>query len=163
MLTKFAPDARRVVADARAIAGGRGSPTLEAEHLLLAVTRGPATNAQRALTEAGVDEGCVRAALAAEFEASLAAVGVYVGEDDLAATVDRTRTPRWGTSARLALQRGAKIARGRRDRRYTSAHIALAVLRAPLGSVPRALDRAGCDRVALAARIEAALSQPNAN
>ncbi len=160
MFAKFTPDARRLVADARGIAGVLGSPTLEAEHLLLALTRRPATAAQLVLAEAGLDEDALRDALAADFEATLAAVGVVVSEDDLVATVDRTRTPRWGASAALALRRGAKIASGRHDRRYTPAHVALAIVRAPAGTVPRALDRAGIDRVELAVRMEAALSAP---
>lgn len=157
MFKKFAPDSSRVVADGRAIAASQGSPTLEAEHLLLAAVRRPATAAQHALVTAGLDEDSLHDALEAEFEGSLAAVGVSLREFDLAAGIDPSRTPRWGTSATLALKRGAKIADVRRDRSFTPGHIVLGILRAPAGTVPRALDRAGIDRVQLSTGVEAAL------
>jgi ATP-dependent Clp protease ATP-binding subunit ClpA len=157
MFRKFSPDSRRAVADARSIAASLGSPTLEAEHLLLAVSRRPHTGAQRALADAGLEEQRLRDALDAEFEGTLAAVGISLRDFDLDATPDRSRTPRWGTSAALALKRGAKIADGRRDRRYMPEHIVIGVLRAPAGTVPRALVRAGLDPVELSTRIEAGL------
>lgn len=157
MFKTFSPESRRAVADARAIAVSLGSPTLEAEHLLLAISRRPANGAQGVLAAAGLAEDALRDALAAEFEGSLAVVGVSVHDEELVSTVDRSRAPRWGTSASLALRRGAKIADTRHDRRFTPAHIVLGILRASVGTVPRALDRAGHDRVELKRRLEATL------
>jgi ATP-dependent Clp protease ATP-binding subunit ClpA len=157
MFKTFSPESRRAVADARAIAVSLGSPTLEAEHILLAISRRPGNGVQGLLAGAGLDEDALRDALAAEFEGSLAVVGVSVPDEELRSTVDRSRAPRWGASATLALRRGAKIADARRDRRFTPAHIVLGILRASAGTVPRALDRAGWDRVELSARLEAAL------
>ena len=156
MPRRFVTDSRRVLADARQVASALGSPTLEAEHLLLAVTRRPATTAQ-VLAEAGLDEDRTRQALEDEFEGSLAAVGVSLGQFDLEATADRSRAPRWGTSAKLALRRSATIAQARDDRSVTPGHILIGVLRAPVGTVPRALERAGIDRVALSDRVAAML------
>jgi D-alanyl-D-alanine carboxypeptidase len=157
MLTRLAADSRGVLADARKIASALRSSTLEAEHLLLAVARRPETAAQRVLVEAGLDYEHARDALAAEFEGSLAAVGISLGDFDLEATPDTSRIPRWGASARLAVQRSATIAGARRDRRITPGHILLGILRAPAGTVPRALDRAGIDRAELSHRVAAAL------
>jgi len=157
MLTRFVSASRRVVASAREIASTLGSPTLEAEHLLLAVAHEPASAAHDVLVEAGLDYDRVRHALEAEFEGSLAAVGVTLADFDLRATAGTPRTPRWGTSAKVALQRSVKLADTRRDRRVTPGHILLGVLRAHAGTVPRVLDRAGVDRTELLRRVEAAL------
>jgi ATP-dependent Clp protease ATP-binding subunit ClpA len=157
MFRRFSPESRRTVADARSIAASLGSPTLEAKHLLLAVTRRPATAARRALAGAGLEEQRLRDALDAEYEGTLAGVGVSLGDFDLDATPDRSRTPRFGASAALALRRGARIAHARRDRSLTPAHIVLGALRAPAGTVPRALVRAGLDPVELSTRVEAVL------
>jgi ATP-dependent Clp protease ATP-binding subunit ClpA len=157
MFTKFAADSRRVVKDAREIAQGLESPTVEAEHLLLAIAHRTETPAHRLLAEAGLGYDEVRDALDAEFEASLAAVGVTLRDFDLTATPVPARTPRWGASAALALKRCSRIATARRDRRITPSHILLGVLRAPAGTVPRALHRASVDRAELGREVEAAL------
>ena len=157
MFKKFATDSRQVVACAREIASGLESPTVEAEHLLLAVARQRATTTQRVLAEAGLDYERIREALGAEFERTLAAVGVALDDFDLTATGETARVVRWGTSAKLALARSAKIADTRRDRHLAPGHILLGILKAPAGTVPRALERAGVDRVELSRRVAAEL------
>jgi Clp amino terminal domain, pathogenicity island component len=79
-----------------------------AEHLLLALAGDQGGAARRLLTAAGLDRGAIHAALAGEFERSLAAAGVSLSE------------------------RGMLIG----------------VLRADIGTVPRALELAGIDRAA---------------
>jgi ATP-dependent Clp protease ATP-binding subunit ClpA len=157
MYKKLVTDSRKVVAGAREIASALESPTLEAEHLLLAVARQPSTTAHGVLAEAGLGYDQVRDALDVEFEGNLAAVGVSLGEFDLTAAGRTSRVPRWGTSAKLALERAAKIADARRNRLITPGHILLGILKAPTGTVPRALERAGIDRAELSHRIAAAL------
>ena len=157
MFKKFVTESREVVADAREIALELDSPTLEAEHLLLAVARQPGTSAQEVLVEAGLDYDQAREALDDEFEGSLAAAGIALSDFDLPATGSGSHVARWGTSAKLALARGAKIADARHDRRLTPGHILLGVLDAPTGTVPRALDRAGIDSAELSRRVKAAL------
>jgi Clp amino terminal domain, pathogenicity island component/Peptidase S24-like len=105
------------------IASALESPTLEAEHLLLAVARQPSTTAQGVLAEAGLGYDQVRDALDVEFEGNLAAVGVSL-------RLDLSRPP-LGTSAKLALERAAKIADTRRNRRITPGHILLGILKPP--------------------------------
>jgi ATP-dependent Clp protease ATP-binding subunit ClpA len=157
MFTTFGSDSRKILQDARNISWELQAPALDAEHLLLAVARRPGTAAYDVLVEAGLDYERVRDALDAEFEESLAAVGVTLADFGPLPVAAPPRTPRWGASAKLALQRSAKIAEARRDRRITPGHILLGVLRAPAGTVPRALDRAGFDRQSLSLRLAAAL------
>ncbi len=83
MFTKFGTDSRNVVVSAHGIASTLESPTLEAEHLLLAVTRQSATTAHHVLVEAGLDYDKARDALDADFEGSLAAVGISLDDFDL--------------------------------------------------------------------------------
>jgi len=157
MFTKFGTDSRNVVVSAHEIASTLEAPTLEAEHLLLAVTRQSATPAHHALVEAGLDYDKARDALDADFEGSLAAVGISLDDFDLTTAAQTPRTPRLGTSAKLALRRSAKFADVRGDRRITPGHILLGVLSAPTGTVPRALHRAQIDRAELTQRVTAAL------
>lgn len=128
-----------------------GSATIEAHHLLLAMAAEPGDPVGRILTAAGLDRATIRSALDREFEHSLAAVGVSIAEFGLApATPDPQRTLHPGASIQLALERSIK-AGGRRE--LEPAHLLLGVLRAEVGTVPRALDLAGVDRDALIARV----------
>jgi D-alanyl-D-alanine carboxypeptidase len=135
MFQRFTKDARTIVKDAVVVARELGSPTVEAEHMLLAVTR---TSSVLAL-----DEATLRGALERETERSLAAVGVtaetpafspYVGD------------PKLATSAKVALQNALKESVARNDKEIRGAHIAAAILRPTHGTVPRALRIAGIDR-----------------
>ncbi len=159
MLNRFVKDAREIAADAEGIARRLSSSTIEAEHLLLALAERPRTTAYEALSAAGLEQEALREALDDEYERSLAAVGVSLAAFDLAPVAHATSKPRWAASAKLALERSLKVAAGREDRRIEPAHILLGVLGAPLGTVPRALDGAGIDRIELSRRVEAALDR----
>lgn len=145
MFTRFAQDARHAVEDSIAAARELGSPTIEAEHLLLAVTRTDSP-AARTLAAHGLDFDGVVAALERETERSLAAVGVAAQAGPFSPWVSG---PNFGTSAKRALERAARSAEARGDRRIGSAHLALGVLDADRGTVPRALEIAAVDRRAL--------------
>jgi ATP-dependent Clp protease ATP-binding subunit ClpA len=151
MLERFAKPARAAVNDAVEIARGMGATTVEAEHLLLSVTRTD-TKAARVLRDAGLDEEGLREALAAETTRSLAAVGVTVDTLSFSPFVQR---PRFGTSAKLALERSLKIALARREKRIEPEHLTLAALQPALGTVPRTLECAGVDRAALISSLSA--------
>jgi ATP-dependent Clp protease ATP-binding subunit ClpA len=155
MLNRFAKGARVAVEDAVDVARELGSPTVEAEHLLLAVARED-DPAARALAEHRLDFGGLHAALERETERSLAAVGVAAEPGSFSPWVAR---PRFGTSAKLGLERALRTAVARGDREIGSAHLALGVLKAELGTVPRALQIAGVDRRALADALRATLPQ----
>ncbi|MGZ4430681.1 MAG: Clp protease N-terminal domain-containing protein [Gaiellales bacterium] len=157
MFTTLAADSRKIVRDARELARELEAPAVEAEHLLLAVARAPGTATYDLLGRTGLDYERAREALDAEFEDTLASVGIVLNEFELTAASSTPRTPRWGTSAKLALQRSAKLAVARHDRRITPAHILLGILRASAGTVPRALDRAGIDRANLSRQVSALL------
>ena len=151
MLNRFTKEARLVVGDSIQVARGLGAPTVEAEHLLLAVVAGDAPVAH-VLSDAGLDFDGLAAALVAETTRSLAAVGVSADALHFSPFVER---PRLATSAKLVLERSLKAAVARNDKHIGSAHITLGALRATTGTVPRALECAGVDRVALTARVEA--------
>jgi len=140
MLERFVKEARDVAADAHEQARASGSSTVEAEHVLLALARDTGGRAGEVLARAGLDHSAVGDALDAEFEPTLAAVGVQVDAFGApAATVPFAGRPRFGASATFALERALEVARDRRDRRIESAHILLGLLRAREGTVPRAL------------------------
>jgi ATP-dependent Clp protease ATP-binding subunit ClpA len=148
---RFTKDARRIVGEATEIARELGSSTVEAEHLLLAATREDSPVA-RVLHEHGLDFDGLASALVAETTRSLAAVGVTAEPLHFSPFVER---PRFATSSKLALERALRVAVARADRHLGVRHIVLGALRASAGTVPRALECAGVDRVELSARVEA--------
>jgi len=154
MFNRFARDARAVVTNAVGIAREMGSPRVEAEHLLLAVARDDCP-AARAMDAHGLDYDGLASALERETERSLAAVGVAAAAGPFSPPVEE---PRFATSAKLALERALRAAVARRHRRIACAHVALGVLRADVGTVPRALRIAGVDRAELTDAIAATLA-----
>lgn len=157
IFTKFPNESRSIVAGAREIASEEVPPSLEAEHLLLALARAEPKGVHDVLVDAGLSYEGIRDALDSEVEGSLEMVGVRVGELDLRATPGVSSAPRWGQSAKIALERSLKTADARSDRRITPAHILLGILAATRGMVPRALTRAGIDRAELRDQVAAAI------
>ncbi len=154
MFNRFTGDARRVVRCAEREARDLGSATVEAEHLLLALTWAD----EAALAAAGLDRETIVIALEAERERSLMAVGIAAGDIDL----PRRRIeghPRMAASAKTALERAVKAAAARRHRRIAAGHILLGVLQAEAGTVPRTLAHAGVDRTELRQRAAAHLGE----
>ena len=139
MFERFSSSARAAVTRARDVAAADGADTVEAEHLLLALTQHADESAARALDALGMTEAAVRTALDEEFTTALQAVGVV-------ATVPRRRpsrpgrsTPKWGQSAKLALERSLQIAVDRGHKRIDDRHLLLALSRAEAGVIPRLL------------------------
>jgi ATP-dependent Clp protease ATP-binding subunit ClpA len=153
LFNRFAGDARAVVADATRVARELGSPRMEAEHLLLAVARRDSP-AARALAGAGLDAETLQGALERETERSLAAVGVAAEAGPFSPWVGE---PRFGTSAKLAMERAVRVAAARGDRRLQAGHLALGILRAPVGTIPRALAIAEVDPAAVNDAVTATL------
>jgi D-alanyl-D-alanine carboxypeptidase len=142
---------------AREEAKAVGSPSVEAEHVLLAIAAHHGTEAQRILAAGGLDHDRLLAALDREFEESLAGAGVSLSAFDLPSASPRhDRVPRWGTSFKLAAHRAPK---GGPGGRLDSTRLLLGILRAQVGTVPRALSLAGIDRVEVAASAEQALTR----
>lgn len=147
MFERFTREARVVVERAREEALDAGSPSIEAEHLLLALAR----RGSPALLEVGLDHASCLEALDDELTRSLAVAGV--GWDAPLRSRATLNSPRFGASSKLALERALRVAVERGDRRLDARHVLLGVLRAELGTVPRALEGAGIDRAALAAAV----------
>jgi ATP-dependent Clp protease ATP-binding subunit ClpA len=149
-----------VVVQARDEARLLGATKLEAEHLLLALSRQSASDAGRVLAQAGLDHDGLRDALDAELRRSLDAAGVTVGAVALAERpLPSTGEPRWGASAKRALQRALTLAQQRGDRNLRPTYILLGVLGADEGTVPRALALAGVDARRLVAIAVATLDE----
>jgi ATP-dependent Clp protease ATP-binding subunit ClpA len=156
MLERFTVDARSVVKAAHTQARGLGSPTIEAEHLLLALaSRVPVVPA---LADAGLDHDAVLAALDTARERTLQAVGIAGGDFDLS-PAPVTQRPRLAASARTALERAVNLAAARSDRRIRAEHVLLGVLGAEAGTVPRALAAADVDVAGLRERTSAWLDR----
>jgi ATP-dependent Clp protease ATP-binding subunit ClpA len=152
MFERFGKQSQSVVLQALIEAQALGSPVVEAEHVLMALTGSAGGPARGVLADAGLDHDAVRAALDAERDRSLAAVGVSAGAFGLPEEpTPLERTPGWGSSAKTALKRAATAAAQRGERRIQPAHILLGLLSAELGTVPRALAMADVDRTELAA------------
>jgi ATP-dependent Clp protease ATP-binding subunit ClpA len=160
MFERFDKDARAVVVQAREEVRRLGEPTVEAEHLLLILARRTDGDAGRVLAGSGLTQDGLRHALDAARRRSLDTAGVG---DVMVALAEQppplVGEPRWGTSAKRALQRAARSAQARGDRRLRPTHLLLGVLRAHEGTVPRAVAEAGVDREALVARAEEALGR----
>jgi ATP-dependent Clp protease ATP-binding subunit ClpA len=156
MFERFTREARLVVGGAEDEARALGSPTIEAEHMLLALTRlDTSTPVGAALADAGLDHEALLEALDAERERSLLAVGISIGDFDLPPAHPSSR-PRMAAGAKSALEHALRISLVRGDKRIGSGHILLALLRAEAGTVPRALGEAGVDRAELNDRVAAA-------
>jgi ATP-dependent Clp protease ATP-binding subunit ClpA len=157
MVIRMDRHAREILKQAGEEAGTAGSPAIEAEHLLLAMTSAPAAEAQRVLASAGLDHAAISAALDREVRQSLATAGVAVPADGFP---QPSRLParrvRFSASSKLVLQRALKAASGQRQIR--PGHLLLGVLGAQAGTVPRALALAGVDRDELTARTREALA-----
>lgn len=152
MFERFTRDARTVVKAADTQARGLGSPTIEAEHLLLALAAH--TPPVAPLVDVGLDHDAVLAALDAARERTLMAVGISAHDFDLP-PAPVTRSPRLAASARTALERAVKTSAARSDRRIVAGHVLLGVLQAEAGTVPRALAAAEVDVDELRARTAA--------
>jgi len=157
MFNRFVKDARKLAAAAQETARDRGSATVEAEHLLMALTERSDSELAALLAHEGLDRDGAEEAIRAESERSLAAVGVSADAFDLPVSRAAEAEPRWAASAKLALERSLKIAAARKDHRIEPAHVLLGVLDARHGTVPRALELAGVDRKALCGRVAATL------
>jgi len=138
MFNRFTRQAREVVTSAEQQARLRGDATIESEHLLLA------------LDVPTLSKEEIEAALDAEEERALAAVGVSRAEFDLPRRQPLASRPRFGASAKRALEGALIAAQGRDDKRIAPQHVLLGVLRSDEGRVARALRVAGIDRAALA-------------
>lgn len=136
-----------------------GSRTIEAEHVLLALAATEDTEAARMLTEAGLTETAIRAALDREWEQSLAVTGIAVRIGLLpAATPDQHRDPHIGESTKLLLKRAMDAQPKMGGGRLGPTRILVGILDTERGRVARALQAAGVDRAVLRTKAAEALA-----
>ena len=145
MLERFTHAARDVVRQAEEEARERGSRTIEAEHLLLALAA-PSSPVAPLLAEHGLDHDAVLEALEREEERSLEAVGVSADAYGAPAPVRVAGRVRFGTSAKRALERTLHEAQLEGSKRLDAAHVLLGLLAAQHGTVARALRMAPVDQ-----------------
>jgi ATP-dependent Clp protease ATP-binding subunit ClpA len=143
-VTRFDKFLSTVLDRARQEATEDRSSTVEAQHLLLAIAAIAEPTTHRVLASAGLDHPALRRALDREYAQSLAAAGVALPTGGVPRASAAESSPHLGESVKLALHRGFGSISRKRDLR--PAHLLLGVLRAEVGTVPRALTLAGVDR-----------------
>lgn len=159
-MDRFGKEARTVVRRAETEARADGSRTVDAEHLLLALTSPEAMSSARVLSEAGLGHDELRDALENQFRDALAAAGVELeGEGPPVREASAAKRLRIGQSGKLALQRALLVTARRGDRRIDACHLLIGILSAEHGTVPRALAHAQIDRRELIVSAEAALDR----
>lgn len=139
MFERFSRSSRAVVKHAQEIAADDGADTVEAEHLLLALTQRSDEPTTRALATLGMTEPTVRAALDEEFAHALATVGVTAAVPPRRPLQRGRANPKWGQSAKLALVRSLQVAVDRGHKPIDNRHLLLAISQAEAGVIPRVL------------------------
>jgi ATP-dependent Clp protease ATP-binding subunit ClpA len=146
---------------AREEARATGSRKIEAEHLLLALSRQKGTDARDLLESAGLDHAAILDAMEKEFEQSLAVAGVTLKGKNLTSSGGVSGSdPRPAQSFKLALGRAAALVSKRIAPPLEPTHVLVGVLEAREGTVPRILDVAGVDGAELCERARGALPSP---
>ncbi len=140
---------RSLIAQATQEARALHSANVEAEHLLLALSARPGSQAGSALAGQGLTYESIQAALVQEQHSSLRAAGIEPIAEERLVSTPRRRRPGWGASAKESLQRASLIGRKFKRRKMEELDLLLGVLSAELGTVPRALAIAGVDRAQL--------------
>lgn len=133
------------------------SATIEAQHLLLAITAGQEPSTHQVLTSVGLNHQTVREFLDRELDQSLSTVGVSRTAYDLPRPSPALEHPKLGASAKLALER-AVTSGAPRKKDLRPLHLLLGILQAQVGTVPRVLALAGIDRDDLKTRVLRRLS-----
>lgn len=147
---------RAVVARSVVEAQHRNASLVEAEHLLLALSREGSDAVRTALAAAGLDPAGVEAALAAERGVGLRVAGVAAPPEEQLVAAPRVARPRWGASFKEALNRAHRVASAQRRQRIAEVDLLAALFALELGTVPRALVLAGVDRPAVVAAVQRA-------
>jgi ATP-dependent Clp protease ATP-binding subunit ClpA len=159
MFERARSDTKVVLQEARDDAQRSGARKLEAEHLLLALSRHPDWAAGRVLEDAGLGPEAIRRVVDAQSARSLATVGIDASVFRLPPPPPGARAPRWGASSKRAIERALAATKERGERHLQPAHLLIGVLRAREGTVPRALALAGIEREDLLLRAVAALGR----
>jgi D-alanyl-D-alanine carboxypeptidase len=156
-MSRFDKFLARVLDQAGREARKDGSASVEAHHLLLAVADSEEPTTRRVLASVGLNYAAIRVALDREFGRSLTAAGVSVAAADVPGPSSaREGSPPLGASVKLAMERGFVSVARKKDLR--PAHLLLGIVRAQVGTVPRALALAGINQDDLTERIQQTLA-----
>lgn len=155
MFERFDPDTREKVRRASELAEAEQASMVEVEHLLTALVDPASDSIGQILESVGVSSESIRAARDREFQSALALAGITSNRPSPAGTprLRRGRTTRFAPSAKLALERTLDLAVRSRRRRITTGCLALAIVGADVGIMPRLLQELGVARDQLEARI----------
>ncbi|WP_111766871.1 Clp protease N-terminal domain-containing protein [Nakamurella deserti] len=154
MFEQLTPSARTILADAQREAEALGSPAIESEHVVLAVSARAGSSASAAMASAGLDHRRLRELLVEERRRSLATAGVdAIPDDPLHRVSRRGRSLKLATSTKSLLERAVREAGRHRTRTIDEAQLLVAGLQAEVGTVPRLIALAGVDRDDLIARL----------
>jgi ATP-dependent Clp protease ATP-binding subunit ClpA len=123
------------------IAAAGGFETVEAEHLLVALTQQADEPTARALEALGMTERTVRTALDNEYAEALNVVGVSgpLARRPRLPKGPAAARPKWGQSATLVLGRALEAAGDRRQRRIGDRDLLIGLSQAEAGVIPRVL------------------------
>ena len=123
-----------------------------AEHLLLAALDLDDGIARSALGMLDIDAAALRAAITGQHAEALRSVGVVADDNAIAAALPATADPkgpyRAQGSLQTAFQRAVELASGDKSPLH-SGHLLLAITEVGAGTVARALEHLGVDRVLL--------------
>jgi len=149
MFERFASGTRDKVRRAAELAEAENASMVEVEHLFTALVDPVTDSVGELLESAGITALAIRSARDREFCSALALAGVDTRRPapGAAPRQRRGRTTSFGPSAKLALERTLVIAADSGDRRITTASLALAIVRADVGIMPRLLKEFGSSGV----------------
>lgn len=146
---------------AERLAHAQGEQVPAAEHLLVAALDLPDGGARRALRAAEVDPDALADAVASVHADALSSVGVVVDTAALDAALPDPTSPhgvyRSSDSAQQLFQRATAAAKARKQP-LTSTDVLLAATELERGVVPRAFEKLGTTRSAVAAAADAELA-----
>lgn len=151
MFDRLTATARAVVTSAQDEARSLGAPSIEAEHLLLAISVSDG-QAAAVLTGSGIDHGRLVELIDEERRRSLSTVGITAPTAPAPAGRPK-RSLRLATSAKTLLERAVREAARSRTGAIDDTHLLLAALEAEAGTVPRILALAQVDPVSLVRRL----------
>ncbi len=145
MFERFSKDTRNAVRRSAELAESEGTAMVEVEHLLTALVDPATEDVGRALVSVGVTSNAISEARERELQSALALAGVRTTRSVSSAwrRVRRGPSTRFAPSAKLALERSLDIATNAGDRRITNKVLALAIIDARVGIVPRLLSELG--------------------
>lgn len=156
MFERFDTETREKVRRAAELAEAEQAAMVEAEHILAALVDPVNDSIGHILEAAGISSEGIRAARDREFHSALAIAGVTTTRPSPASAprLRRGRTTRFGPSAKLTVARSLAHADGPgRHRRITTTCLALALIEADVGIMPRLLDEMDVEHDGLLASI----------